>query len=695
MLLLMRPEILFPLFAATTTLKGVGARVAPLLDKLAGPIVRDVLFLKPHALIHRRHATVLEAVEGETLIFSVEIDAYQQPRSAQQPWKIKTFDGTGVLDLIFFGSFGAQLQAKHPIGSKRLVSGKVERFGLTLQIAHPDYMLPLDKADEIPETETVYPATAGLPPRTVRKFVQEALHRAPDLPEWQDPTWLARELLPSWRDALFRLHTPRSEADLSLTAPHQRRLAYDELLAHQLAMAQRKAERRKDPAPRVPASSLADRVEADLPFKLTGAQVRALSEIRGDLQAGERMSRLVQGDVGSGKTVVAMLAMTDVASAGGQSALMAPTEILARQHFETLAAPLAAHGLTAVLLTGRDKGAGRAVKLKALASGEAQVAVGTHALFQDEVAFHRLQLAVVDEQHRFGVAERQRLQAKGEAVHLIAMSATPIPRTLELTLFGDLDVSRIDEKPPGRTPVATRAAPMTRVAEVEARLREAVKDGSQAFWICPLVSESELVDLKAAEIRAAELRERIGPGVGLVHGKMPAAEKDAVMADFVDGKIRILVATTVVEVGVNVPNATIMVIEQAERFGLAQLHQLRGRVGRGSRESACVLLYDPPLSETAQRRLDILRRTDDGFQIAETDLELRGGGDALGLKQSGFPAYVFADPFAHKDLFIVAGDDARLIMARDPGLTSPRGQALRVLQELFDWRPGSPLKDAG
>jgi ATP-dependent DNA helicase RecG len=691
----MRPEILFPLYAPIGTLKGVGARVAPLLEKLSGPIVRDVLFLKPHSLIRRSHATIVEAVEGEMQIFSVEIDAYQQPRSAQQPWKIKTYDGTGTLDLIFFGSFGGQLQAKHPVGSKRLVSGKVERFGLTLQIAHPDYILPLDKAEEIPEAETVYPATAGLPARTVRKFVLEALHRAPDLPEWQDPAWLSREGLPSWRDALFRLHTPRSEADIALTAPHQRRLAYDELLAHQLAMAQRKAERRKDPAARIAASELANHIEADLPFKLTGAQVRALSEIRGDLQAGERMSRLVQGDVGSGKTVVAMLAMGDVAAGGGQTALMAPTEILARQHFETLAEPLAAHGLTAVLLTGRDKGAGRAAKLRALASGEAHVAVGTHALFQDEVVFHRLQLAVVDEQHRFGVAERQRLQAKGAAVHLIAMSATPIPRTLELTLYGDLDVSRIDEKPPGRTPVATRAAPMTRVAEVEQRLRDAVKDGAQAFWICPLVSDSELVDLKAAETRAAELRERIGPGVGLVHGKMPPAEKDAVMADFADGKVRILVATTVVEVGVNVPNATIMVIEQAERFGLAQLHQLRGRVGRGLGESACVLLYDPPLSENAQRRLDILRRTDDGFAIAETDLELRGGGDALGLKQSGFPAYVFADPFAHKDLFIVAGDDARLIMARDPELKSERGQALRVLQELFDWRPGSPLKDAG
>jgi ATP-dependent DNA helicase RecG len=375
---------------------------------------------------------------------------------------------------------------------------------------------------------------------------------------------------------------------------------------------------------------------------------------------------------------------------------MAPTEILARQHFETLAEPLAAHGVRALLLTGRDKGAGRAEKLRALASGEAQVAVGTHALFQDEVAFHRLQLAVIDEQHRFGVAERQRLQAKGDGVHLVAMSATPIPRTLELTLYGDLDVSRIDEKPPGRTPVATRAAPMTRVTEVEDRLFAAVNGGAQAFWICPLVAESELVDLKAAEVRAGELRARLGPGVGLVHGKMPGAEKDAVMADFADGKVRVLVATTVVEVGVNVPNATIMVIEQAERFGLAQLHQLRGRVGRGRQESSCVLLYDPPLSETAQKRLDVLRRTDDGFVIAEQDLALRGGGDALGLRQSGFPDYVFADVGgAHRDLIAAAGDDARLILARDPMLASERGAALRVLQELFDWRPGSSLKDAG
>jgi ATP-dependent DNA helicase RecG len=691
----MRPEILFALYAPVTTLKGVGARVAPLLEKLAGPIVRDVLFLAPHTLIRRRPATVNTAIEGEIQIFEVEIDAYRQPRGPQQPWRIATYDGTGVLTLVFFGSFGGGLEQRHPVGSKRLVSGKVERFGQDLQIAHPDYIVPPEKADEIPLIEPVYPATAGLPPRTVRKFALEALSRAPELPEWQDPAWLAREIFPTWREALGRLHAPQSEADLLPQAAHVRRLAYDELLAHQLAMAQRKADRRAEPAPTIAPSPKAAEIVADLPFRLTGAQERALADIRADFAAGERMSRLLQGDVGSGKTVVAMLAIADVAAAGGQTALMAPTEILARQHFETLSAPLAAHGLNTILLTGRDKGAVRAEKLRALASGAAQVAVGTHALFQDDVTFQRLQLAVVDEQHRFGVAERQRLQAKGQAVHLLAMSATPIPRTLELTVYGDLDVSRIDEKPPGRTPVATRAVPMGRIEEVEARLRTAVAQGAQAFWICPLVSESELVDLKAAEVRAAELRERIGPSVGLIHGKMAGAEKDAVMAAFADGEISVLVATTVVEVGVNVPNATIMVIEQAERFGLAQLHQLRGRVGRGRQESACVLLYDPPLSETAQKRLDILRRTDDGFLIAETDLELRGGGDALGLRQSGFPAYVFADPIAHRDLIATAGDDARLIVTRDPELTSERGQALKVLQELFDWRPASPLKDAG
>jgi ATP-dependent DNA helicase RecG len=561
-------------------------------------------------------------------------------------------------------------------------------------MAHPDYVVAVEKAAEVPEVEAVYPATAGLPARTVRRLAHEALARAPELPEWQDPAWLAREGLPTWRAALEAYHNPATEADLSPLSPARRRLAFDELLAHQLALAQRKATRRSHPGALIPAGQLAGRIEAALPWKLTGAQIRALSEVRGDLQSGERMSRLLHGDVGAGKTIVAMLAIADAAEAHLQSALMAPTEILARQHFETIAGPLEAQGLRVLLLTGRDKGGVRAEKLMALMDGTAQVAVGTHALFQDEVKFRDLGLTIIDEQHRFGVNERKRLQAKGESAHLLAMSATPIPRTLELTVFGDLDVSRIDEKPPGRTPVATRAVPSPRMGEIVERLKQAVKDGAQAFWICPMVSESDFADLAAAEKRAEALRKVMGAQVGLVHGQMPPAEKDAVMAEFADGRLPVLVATTVVEVGVNVPNATIMVIEQAERFGLAQLHQLRGRVGRGRRESACVLLYDPPLSETAQQRLDILRRTDDGFVIAEKDLELRGGGDPLGLKQSGFPAYRLADPVAHRTMIAAAADDARLILARDPKLTSPRGQAVRVLQELFDWKP-SGLTDAG
>ena len=684
----MRPEILFPLFAEASTLKGVGPKVLPLVQRLAGPLVRDLVFLAPTGLILRRPMTSADAVEGQVGIFTVTVDRLIPPPKPGVPLKVRASDDTGFVHLVWFGGSAQQIERLLPRGEVRVVAGKVERFGGEVQIAHPD-VVRLPEAGQLGRAEAVYPSTQNLTSRMVRKLVRAALPAAAELPEWQDPAWLTRQGWPGWRAALEALHAPQSMADLEPEATARRRLAYDELLAHQLALARRRAARRADPAPVIRPGTASRAVEAALPFRLTGAQARAVDEIRADLGSGHRMGRLLQGDVGSGKTAVAALVMADAASSGFQSALMAPTEILARQHCERLRPLLEAGGVRALLLTGRDGAADRRASLAALADGSAQVAIGTHALFQDAVGFSRLGLVVVDEQHRFGVEERRRLQAKGAGAHLLTMSATPIPRTLELTQFGDLEASRLDEKPPGRTPVTTAVLPVERLDEVAARLGRALREGGQAYWICPLVAESETGDLAAAEARAADLSRRLGVEVGLAHGRMAGPERETVMRRFAAGDLALLVATTVVEVGVDVPNASIMVIERADRFGLAQLHQLRGRVGRGAKASSCILLYgsgEQGLGETARERLDILRRTENGFEIAEADFRLRGGGDPIGLKQSGFPAYRFADPVRHRDLLAVAADDARLLLGRDPGLESPRGRAVQVLEALFDWR---------
>ena len=695
----MRPQILFPLFAEVSSLKGVGPRALPLVQKVAGPLVRDLIFLSPSAVIVRRPAEAATAVDGEVGVFTVTIDRLFPPGRPGAPLKVRASDPTGFVHLVWFGGSPQHIDRLLPRGETRLVSGKVERFNGEVQIVHPD-IAALDRAADIPASEPVYPATQGLTSRQLRKLVQAALPAAADMPEWQDPAWLNKQAWPAWRAALEALHAPAGEPDLSPDAPVRQRLAYDELLAHQLALARRRRARQIAPAPVIAPGAASDHLLQALPFRLTNAQAQALAEIRRDLASGQQMGRLLQGDVGSGKTAVAALALADAAASGFQSALMAPTEILARQHYEKLGPLLQTAGVASVLLTGRDTNGQRREKLAALASGQAHVAIGTHALFQDAVRFDRLALAVIDEQHRFGVNERQRLQAKGDprigAVHLLTMSATPIPRTLELTQYGELEVSRLTEKPPGRTPVTTAVLPLVRIGEVAARLKTAIDGGAQAYWICPLVAESEAIDLAAAEDRANDLRRLLGVEVGLAHGQMPGAEREAVMADFADGRLPLLVATTVVEVGVDVPNASIMVIEHADRFGLAQLHQLRGRVGRGAKASSCILLYggqDGALGETAKERLETLRRTEDGFVIAEEDFRLRGGGDPLGLKQSGFPAYRFADPVRHRELMLAAADDARLIMNRDPDLISPRGQAVQVLEELFDWKSHRPSAD--
>jgi ATP-dependent DNA helicase RecG len=680
----LRPEILFPLFAPVTSLPGIGPRFAKLFERIAGPSIVDLLWHLPQGLVDRRfRPKIREAPPGAVATITVRVEQHL-PGHGNRPYRVRCIDETGFLHLVFFHAKGDYLQRLLPIGSTRIVSGQVEHFNNEIQIAHPDHIVPPEEEAEMKPVEPVYGLTAGLSPRVVQKAVAAALGRARPLPEWLDPALHKREGWVDWRTALETAHSPGSDADLSPLAPARRRLAYDELLANQLAIALVRAHTRRLPGRVLSGDGRLRRaVEEKLPFRLTAAQNQALAEIFADMAAPQRMSRLLQGDVGSGKTVVALMAMLAVTECGAQSALMAPTEILCRQHLATIERLAAPAGIEIALLTGREKGRARQDVLARIASGAASIVIGTHALFQDDVTFRNLALAVIDEQHRFGVEQRVALAAKGEAVDILVMTATPIPRTLVMTAYGDLDASRLAEKPAGRRPIATRTLPVDRLDEVVAAVRRALDGGAKIYWICPLVEDSEAVDLAAAASRHAALAEIFGARVGLVHGRMKTADKDRVMAEFADGGVDLLVATTVVEVGVDVAAATIMVIEHAERFGLAQLHQLRGRIGRGTLPSTCLLLYAPPLGETAKARLRMMRETEDGFRIAEEDLRLRGGGEILGTKQSGMPALRLADLAVHGELLATAHDDARLVLARDPELKSPRGEALRVLLYLF------------
>ncbi|MEO1193609.1 MAG: ATP-dependent DNA helicase RecG [Pseudomonadota bacterium] len=682
----MRPQILFPLFAETTALPGIGPRLAKLLEKLAGTRVVDLCWHLPNGLVDRRYRPALATAEvGRLVTLELRVGSLQAPRSRRQPFRITCWDNGTAVDLIFFHADPGWLTKLLPEGSQRLVSGKLERYGQDLQITHPDHVLPPEEAESLPEVEAVYPLTAGVTPKVLSKAIAQALERVPkDLAEWQDSALLAREGLPAFRDALFTVHAPQDAAELDAEAPARRRLALDELLANQLALALvRRRQRRKRGRPLRGDGRLRSQVLDALPYRPTGAQRRAIAEILEDMAGERRMLRLLQGDVGAGKTLVALMAMLTVAEAGGQSALMAPTEILARQHLASLQPLAAAAGIGIDLLVGRERSKGRAAALERIASGESQIVVGTHALFQETVDFRELRLAVVDEQHRFGVHQRLALASKGQAVDVLVMTATPIPRTLTMTAYGDMEVSRLDEKPPGRQPIDTRVLPLSRLDQVVDGLARALSEGRKAYWVCPLVEVSDVSDLAAAEERFAHLKARFPGQVGLVHGRMSGRDKEATMQAFAEGPLKLLVATTVIEVGVDVPEATVMVIEHAERFGLSQLHQLRGRVGRGSRASSCLLLYQGPLGETAQARLETLRDSEDGFFIAEEDLRLRGAGELLGTRQSGLPAFRLADFAAHADLLSMAHDDARRLVETDPDLRSERGVALRTLLYLF------------
>lgn len=700
-----RPETLQPLFSSLHAIKGVGDKLAALLARFfAAPegqeaIVLDILMHMPSGTVDRRRQVgIAEAYLNQIVTLKLHIDRHQAPPRGREhiPHRVFAHDESGDISLVFFRAQGGWVEKALPVGEERYVSGKIDFFNGEKQITHPDYIVEPEKFATLPLVEPVYPLTNGLSSKALAKLVRQAVEAVPDLPEWIDPATMAERRWPAFAEAMRSVHLPENPGEAELWGPARQRLAYDEYLAGQITLQLLRSSMVSERGiARTFNGSVTAKVAEALPFKLTDGQNHALAEIRADLAAPERMSRLLQGDVGSGKTVVALIAMAAMAESGAQSALMAPTELLASQHYRTIKPICDAAGLGCALLTGKMPAAERRAILAGLADGSTAIAVGTHALFQSGIAFKNLGLTVVDEQHRFGVHQRLALSEKGRHTDLLVMTATPIPRTLVLTHFGDMAVSTLREKPRGRQPIDTAVLSINDYDRVVARLQARLSEGAQAYWVCPLVEESETLEVVSAEDRFAELQKVFGDQVALVHGRMSAAAKQEVMARFKADEIKLLVATTVIEVGVDVPNATIMIVEHAERFGLAQLHQLRGRVGRGSQRSACLLLYKDPLSETAKARLETIKSTEDGFEIAERDLELRGQGDILGTRQSGMPGYRLAVPDVHRHLLEFAHDDAKALLQRNPGLTGDEGQAARTLLYLFRKDLAIPLIRAG
>ncbi|HWA00760.1 MAG TPA: ATP-dependent DNA helicase RecG [Caulobacterales bacterium] len=683
--------------APARTPKGGRKETMELIAKVAGgKLVRDLVFLPPHSAIDRRNRVpIAETRDGEIATIEAEVDGHM-PGFRNLPYRVRLRDETGFLSVAYFRGHRDMLERMWPIGQRRLVSGEVTMYDGMRQMLHPDHVVDPSRGETLPNVEPIYPLTAGLTGRMLAKAINTALESVPEIPEWLEPTTVQANHWPTFRQALERLHRPETPDDVSPASPHRTRLAYDELFARQCALRLRRSHRRESAGRAIVGDErYASLILKALPYAPTKAQQRSVKEIYADMAEPAPMLRLLQGDVGSGKTLVAALAMARAAEAGLQSALMAPTDLLARQHGATLLPLLEAAGLKAAVLTGRDKGKDRKEIVAGLASGALHVVIGTHALFQDDVAFHDLGLIVIDEQHRFGVSDRMRMVSKGFAPHVLVMSATPIPRTLALAVHGDMDISVLDEKPPGRQPIRTVAMPISRAEDVMDAIADASARGERAYWVCPLIEESEAVDLAAVQDRYEVLRERFGDAVEIIHGKMSLASRESAMDRFRSGEAFLVVATTVIEVGVNVPEATIMVIEHAERFGLAQLHQLRGRVGRGDKRGSCVLLWKPPIGEVAKERLDTLRRNDDGFVIAEADFKMRGAGDVLGVQQSGLPPFRLVSPEEHGKLLPVADKEARLAIERDPELKTERGHAVSLALELFGYAEAAELARSG
>ncbi len=716
----MRHEILNYLFSAITRVKGVGGstsealcRLLPTSTTISGakiPIIRDLLFHLPVGLLDRRFTCPLvSAPDGVIATFVVKVEMHQPPpasarRYGKKPYKVICSNETGDIALIFFNPREDYLKQALPVGQMRVISGRTEKFDYRLQMTHPDIITTVDKLADVQKPEPVYPLTLGLTSRRIYKIVTEALEKASELPEWLAPETLTAKNWKSWKQSLIAAHNPQTQENLQPISPERMRLAYDEMLANQLHLAILRRKRQQQAGEKITGTGeLTEKLLLELPYKLTAGQISVLKEIADDIASGNRMGRLLQGDVGSGKTIVALLSMLRAVEQGLQCALMVPTEIVASQHFEVISNLTKNLPVSVAMLSGRIKGRERKEILDNLASGKINIIIGTHALFQEGVEFANLAFIVIDEQHRFGVNQRMALSSKGHAPHILHMTATPIPRSLTMTLYGDMECSLLKEKPAHRPAITTRVIPLSRYDEIMERLKSALERGEKVYWICPLIEDnSELLplplgegwgeginienDIAAAKSRYTEFKARFGDVVGLVHGQMKGDERDAVMHDFAAGKTRLLVATTVVEVGVDVRDATIIVIEKAERFGLSQLHQLRGRVGRGDKASACVLLCSESAGEVAQSRLSILRETEDGFRIAEADLAIRGGGDLLGTRQSGLPRFIFTDLLEHQELLEQAREDITQFLDGSKPMETERGKALSLLLQLFGYQ---------
>ena len=682
-----RPEILFPLFSNLTSLAGVGSKLSDRLGNLDIKYPKDILFHVPHSICDRSLiSSVLDIMLPATTTVRVTVNKHLPNFAKGKPYRIEVNDEKAKFNIIYFHPRIDWLKNIFPVDSVRIISGKVENFDSVIQMSHPEFVVEENKISEIPKVEPIYPLTFGISQKVINKGVRSAFRFTPDLEEWIEPNLKKKENWSSWKNSIQNVHSPQVYQDLDSSNSARQRLAYDEFFAHQLTLAiARQSKKMSLGIASISDGSYIKKLLSSLPFSPTDAQINAKNEIINDISKPFRMNRLLQGDVGSGKTLVAIMAMLSIVEAGGQAALMAPSEILARQHFTTLNEMLINFDLNIGILTGRDKGVQRGAILSKLQSGEIDILIGTHALFQSDVVYSDLRLSIIDEQHRFGVRQRMELTEKGGAVDVLVMSATPIPRSLSLAQYGDMDLSIIDEKPTGRKPIKTVLISSNRLNEIIERLKKAIEDDKQIYWVCPLVSESEVLELTSAEDRFSILRKIFSDDlVGIIHGQQKPLEKDETMRNFVSGKIKVLVATTVIEVGVDVPNASIMVIEHAERFGLAQLHQLRGRVGRSSVESSCLLLFDGSTSGAAINRLSILRETEDGFVIAENDLKLRGGGDLIGLEQSGLPKFKIADMDTHANLMSLAHQDARILLNQDPNLSGKRGRAAITLLYLME-----------